>query len=75
MRPLKIRKIGNSLGIIQPREMLAVLGLGEGDEVVASTEGHKAFSLTVPDVEFSRQMALAEEIMDEYKDALAELAK
>ncbi len=75
MKPLKIRKVGNSLGMILPRELLAELGLGEGDEVMITKEGHKAFSLTVPEEEFSRQMEMAEEIMEEYRDALAELAK
>lgn len=75
MKPLKIRKIGNSLGVILPKEMLAELGLGEGDEMIARRVGPRSFSLSLPDSEFGRQMALAEEIMDDYRDALAELAK
>lgn len=75
MKPLKIRKIGNSLGLILPREMLAELGLGEGDEVVAVKQGHKAFSLSVPEPEFARQMEIARKGMKRYREALAELAK
>lgn len=75
MKPLKIRKVGNSLGLILPKEMLDELGLGEGDEVLAAKEGHKAFSITVPDDRHDEMMALADEIMEEYSEALAELAK
>ena len=75
MNALKIRKVGNSLGVILPKEMLAELGLGEGDEVVATKQGAKSFNLSVPEPEFARQMELAREIMEEYRDALAELAK
>ena len=75
MKPLKIRKVGNSLGLILPKEMLDELGLGEGDEVFATKEGHKAFSISVPDDRHDEIMAIAEEIMEEYSEALAELAK
>ena len=75
MKPLKIRKVGNSLGLILPKEMLDELGLGEGDEVFATKEGHKAFSISVPDDRHDEIMRLAREGMDEYAEALAELAK
>ncbi len=35
VRPVKVRKVGASLGVVLPKELLAKLGLGEGDELHA----------------------------------------
>lgn len=75
MKPLKIRKIGNSLGVILPRDLLAELGLGEGDEVVAARSGRGALELSIPEEDFARQMEVARKGMKRYRKALAELAK
>lgn len=75
MKALKIRKVGNSLGVILPKEMLAELGLGEGDELVAIKEGQRAFSLTASEPELARQLEIARKGMTRYRRALAELAK
>ncbi len=69
-----IRKIGNSEGIIIPKEILERLNLKSGDAVdFIETEG----SLTIRPAndKFARQMEAARKIMDQYKVALAELAK
>ncbi len=75
MQHLKVRKIGNSLGVVLPKETLAQLGVGEGDELIVTNAPGRALHLTPPDEDFERQMRAAEEIMDRYKNALAELAK
>ena len=75
MQHLKVRKIGNSLGVVLPKETLARLGVGEGDELIVTNTPDGELRLTAPDEDFERQMLAAEEIMDRYKDALAELAK
>ncbi len=75
MQHLKVRKIGNSLGVVLPKETLAQLGVGEGDELIATKAPGGEVCLTPPDKDFERQMQAAEEIMDRYKNALAELAK
>ncbi len=73
-KPLKIQKIGNSAGVILPKEMLAELGAEIGGTLsVARTS--KGVELYVSDAEFDRQMAAAREVMVRYRDALRELAK
>lgn len=71
---LKIRKIGNSAGVVMPKEMLAKLHVGEGDEVFC-TESPDGFRLTANDPDFEAKMALAERIMREDRDILRVLAK
>lgn len=75
MQHLKIRRIGNSLGVILPKEVLAELGLAEGDEFLLTRSPDGGVILNAPDDEFERQMDVAEDIMDRYQNALAELAR
>ena len=72
--PLKIKKIGNSAGVILPKELLARLRVGEGDTLYAS-EAPDGIRLTASDPEFEARMALAERIMREDRDILRVLAK
>lgn len=71
---LKIKKIGNSAGVILPKELLTRLRVGEGD-IVYATEAPDGIRLTVADPEFENQMRIAEEIMREDRDILRVLAK
>lgn len=75
MQHLKVRKIGNSLGVVLPKETLAQLGVGEGDELIVTRTPDRAVRVSAPDENLERQLRAAEEIMDRYKNALAELAK
>jgi putative addiction module antidote len=75
MQHLKVRKIGNSLGVVLPKETLAQLGVGEGDELIVTNTPDRALRIAPPDEDFEWQMQAAEEIMDRYRNALAELAK
>lgn len=75
MQHLKVRKIGNSLGVVLPKELLAQLGVGEGDELVVTSAPGRRCELSASDPDFERQLRAAEQIMDRYKNALAELAK
>ena len=61
---LKVRPIGNSLGVVLPKEALARLNVKDGD-----------VRLTPYDPEFERQMTLAREGMAAYRNTLRELAK
>jgi putative addiction module antidote len=74
MAELKLTGIGNSVGVILPREMLARLGLQKGDTLFVSDapDGLKA---SVRDPEFEAQMKVAERIMKERQAVLRELAK
>ena len=69
-----VRKIGNSEGVILPKEVLEDLHLSAGDEleIVQRPEG---LMLVRADSEFGRQMRSAREGMARYRDALRELAK
>ncbi len=74
MVTLKISPIGNSVGVVLPKEALANLKVQKGDTIFL-TESPEGFLLTRYDPEFEAQMNLATGIMDEYKDALHQLAK
>jgi len=74
MLPLKLRKIGNSVGVVFPKEALAKLHAEEGDTVFLS-ETPDGFRLTAHDPEFEKQMEIAEEGMKSYRNTLRVLAK
>lgn len=74
MIQLKIRKIGNSLGVVLPREALAKLQAGEGDAVFLA-EVLGGYMLSGADPEFVAQMTEAEAIMKRRRSALKALAK
>lgn len=71
---LKITKIGNSAGVILPREVLAHLNadIGETLSVVVTPRG---IELAAADADFDAQMAAARAVMTRRKRALRELAK
>jgi putative addiction module antidote len=71
---LEIKKIGNSTGLILPKELLARLGLKQGDSVVV-TETPDGFAVSRGDETFEQGMELAREAMKTYRNALKELAK
>lgn len=74
MAALKLTTIGNSTGVILPREILQRLRVDKGD-VLHVVETPNGIELTPYDPEFARQMALAEEVMREDRDALRKLAE
>jgi len=71
---LKIKKIGNSAGVILPKELLAHLDAGIGDTVAVSRTP-RGIELALPDADFDVQMAAARLVMERRKRALRELAK
>jgi putative addiction module antidote len=71
---LKVTKIGNSAGVVLPRELLSRLRVGPGDTIYA-TEAPDGVRLTAADPDFEEKMALAETIMREDRDILRVLAK
>lgn len=74
MSALKLTQIGNSVGVILPKELLARLQLGKGDTVFW-TEAANGVMLTPYNAEFEAQMAAARRIMKKRRDVLRELAK
>jgi putative addiction module antidote len=71
---VKLRKIGNSLGVILPREVTDELRLSEGDtlHVVTDPDGAR---LTPFDPEFDKAMNAFARTRRKYRNALRELAK
>ncbi len=74
MTALKLTQIGNSVGVILPKELLTQLGLQKGDTLYA-VETPDGLRLTASDPEFEAQMELARKIMKERRAVLRELAK
>ena len=74
MNTLKITQIGNSLGVILPKEFLAKMKLGKGDELFV-TENPNGLNLTPHNLEFEMQMEVARKIMKDNRAVLRELAK
>ncbi len=75
MQALKIRKVGNSLGVVLPKEAVSRLNVREGDVVYLTDSPDGGFRLTPLNDDFAAQMAAAEEIMREDRDILRELAQ
>ncbi len=71
---LKIRKVGNSLGIVLPKEALAHLDVREGDTLTL-TEAQDGVRITATNPEFSKTMAVFESLNRRYRNTLRELAK
>lgn len=74
MIELRVRKIGNSLGVILPREVLAMLKVGEGDTLYL-TEAPDGFLLTKHDTDRARQIEAMRTVMHDYRETLRVLAK
>jgi putative addiction module antidote len=74
MHALKITQIGNSLGLILPKEVLARLKLEKGD-TVHITDSPDGFVATPYDPALDEALALGREFMREYRDTFHQLAK
>lgn len=75
MNKTKLIKVGNSTGLILPKEVLARLRAELGDELHLVERPNGEFTIGKYDPEFVRAMELAEEIMHEDRDILRVLAK
>jgi putative addiction module antidote len=74
MHALKLTRIGNSVGVILPRDVLAHLKLDKGDTVFM-TESPDGYRLTPYDPALAEQIELGREFMREFRDTFHELAK
>jgi putative addiction module antidote len=74
MSTLKLTQIGNSIGVILPKEVLARLKLEKGD-LLHVTETPDGLALTPYDPTFDQQLELGREFMREYRDTFRALAK
>ncbi|MFN3543423.1 MAG: AbrB/MazE/SpoVT family DNA-binding domain-containing protein [Thiobacillus sp.] len=74
MHALKLTQIGNSVGLILPKEILARLKLEKGDTVFV-TETPDGVAVRPYDPAFAEQMDAARSIMKKRRAVLHELAK
>lgn len=68
-----VTQIGNSTGVILPKEAVARLKVKKGDSIYL-TETSSGYSLTPYDPEFEAQIEAARKGMSKYRNALRELA-
>jgi putative addiction module antidote len=71
---LKLRKVGNSVGLVLPKQALAHLKAGEGDTVCVTAAPDGSVRLTA-NPEVSKQMDVVKDVMHRYRNTLRELAK
>lgn len=74
MLALKLTQIGNSVGLVLPKEVLARLKLEKGDTVFL-TEAPEGLNLTPYDPSLEAQLEAGREFMREYRDTFHALAK
>ena len=75
---LKLRKVGNSVGVVLPKEALALLKVGEGDTVALTDSPNGGLRVTPTNEgreQFAKQMKAAESVVRRYRNTLRELAK
>jgi putative addiction module antidote len=72
---LEIKRVGNSDGLILPRELMQRLDLRRGQQLHITELAGGGFQALPYDPDFERTMEIVDEIIDEYRDTLATLAK
>jgi putative addiction module antidote len=72
---LQIKKIGNSTGLILPKELLARLKLAEGDKLYVVEQTERGMKLTPYDPKHAKAMQLARRSFRKYADTYRALAK
>ncbi len=72
---LEVKKIGNSTGLILPRDLIAKLNLQQGQWLHVTELPDGGVRLTPYNHDFDKAMAIVDDIMDEYKDTLRALAQ
>ena len=74
MTALKLTQIGNSVGVILPKDMLARLKLEKGDTLFV-TDAANGVTLTPYDPTLEEQIKAGREFMHEFRDTFHQLAK
>ena len=72
---VRLKKIGNSTGVILPKEVMARLNLSVGDTFYATLTPEGGIRFTPHDPKFEKAMEIARRGMKIYRNALAALAK
>jgi putative addiction module antidote len=71
----KLRKIGNSVGIVLPKEALIHLKAQEGDTVLLTDTADDGLQLRASHAEFTRKMEVVDDLCRRYRNALRELSQ
>ncbi len=74
MLQVKLTAIGDSVGIVLPKEVLEKLNIGKGDNLYL-LESSEGFTLTSYRWDFDEQMHAAEKVLNKYRSAFLELSK
>ena len=75
MITLKLTQIGNSVGVILPKEALAKLGVKKGDTLYLTEASDGEMRVSSYNQEVAEEVALGEAFMDHYRDTFRALAK
>jgi len=75
MVELKVRKFGNSLGVVLPKEVINRLRTNDGERLFLIEAAEGSYRLTPYDPAFQKKIKKAEEIMGRYRNTLRALAK
>jgi len=75
MVELKVRKFGNSLGVVLPKEVINRLHTKDGESLFLMESSDGSYRLSPHDPSFELKMAKAEDIISRYRNTLHELAK
>lgn len=75
MATLKLRSIGNSVGVVLPKDLLARLNLREGDTLHVVEQPGGSMLLTTLDPAVAEELELGRELMREYRETFRALAK
>ena len=72
---LKLRKVGNSVGLVLPKEALAHLKVAEGDSLCVTSAADGSLRLSPVDPKVIKQLEVASSVIRRYRNTLRELAK
>jgi putative addiction module antidote len=72
---LEVKKIGNSTGLILPKELLTELNLEQGDWLYVSRTPDKGLKISRYDPDHQEALDIARDVMREYRDTFKALAK
>ena len=75
MLDLKVRKVGNSLGVVLPREATNRMKVRDGDTLFLTETPDGGYRITPYDPDFENKIKKVEDIMSRYRNTLRALAK
>lgn len=75
MIQLKVTQVGNSLGVVLPKEALIKLGVDKGDTLYLTEAPGGEMRISTYDERVKRQIEIGEQLMDEYRETFRLLAK